>query len=322
MEVCPPPQRPDERAVSGLYAAIRGVFATSLAAVVLGVAFVAAIPAAGADWVNECAATTGQTGSWSEGFAYDPAAQTADICGDAVFTPNTVSAGNFVTLKFTTTLYRQLKDDAPDADTQGALCIGTNGCFQVWTRLRQGAGWLDVFAVGITPVPGAEYGISFVFDYAGGKYSVSVKDAKSVWSHEMRKETAELQGLQGALATEANRAALAALGLDKIAAALFAANDAARAAMEARSDERSERAEEKASGTTPELRKAVAALLVQAARRVNAVNEVAPTEATAAAISKVAALVEEYKLVASQFKGKKKTDPEPEPEPTPEASAS
>ena len=94
--------------------------------------------------------------------------------------------------------------------------------------------------------------------------------------------------------------------------------DAARDAMEARSDERSERAEEKASGTTPELRKAVAALLVQAARRVNAVNEVAPTEATAAAISKVAALVEEYKLVASQFKGKKKTDPEPEPEPAPE----
>ena len=144
---------------------------------------------------------------------------------------------------------------------------------------------------------------------------------KSVWKHEMRKETTELQGLQAALATDANRAALAALGLDKIAAALFAANDAARAAMEARSDERSERAEEKASGTTPELRKAVATLLVQAARRVNAVNEVAPTEATAAAISKVAALVEEYKLVASQFKGKKKADPEPEPEPTPEPEA-
>ena len=66
---------------------------------------------------------------------------------------------------------------------------------------------------------------------------------------------------------------------------------------------------------------AVATLLVQAARRVNAVNEVAPTEATAAAISKVAALVEEYKLVASQFKGKKKTDPEPEPTPEPETPA-
>ena len=137
----------------------------------------AAIPAAGADWVNECAATTGQTGSWSEGVAYDPATQTADICGEAVFTPKAVSAGNFVTLKFTTTLYRQLKDDAPDADTQGALCIGTNGGFQVWVQ----SGWLDVSAVGVTPVPGEEYGISFVFDYAGGKYSVSVKDAKGGW---------------------------------------------------------------------------------------------------------------------------------------------
>ena len=146
-------------------------------------------------------------------------------------------------------------------------------------------------------------------------YSTSPADA---WSQDGNTLVFD-SGSNGALATDANRAALAALGLDKIAAALFAANDAARAAMEARSDERSERAEEKASGTTPELRKAVAALLVQAARRVNAVNEVAPTEATAAAISKVAALVEEYKLVASQAKHRKGgDDPEPEPEPAPE----
>ena len=160
----------------------------------MGFAFAAAIPAAGAEWVNECAATTGQTGSWSEGIAYDPATQTADIFGEAVFTPKAVSAGNFVTLKFTTTLYRQLKDDALDADTQGAWCIGTNGCFQVWVGGRSSSTaassaredtrppmWLDVSAVGITPVSGAEYGISFVFDYAGGKYSVSVKDAKGGW---------------------------------------------------------------------------------------------------------------------------------------------
>ena len=81
---------------------------------------------------------------------------------------------------------------------------------------------------------------------------------------------------------------------------------------------RSSRAEEKAAGTTPELRKAVTTLLVQAARRVNAVNEIAPTDATAAAISKVAALVEEYKLVAAQAKHRKGDEPAPEPEPTPE----
>lgn len=63
---------------------------------------------------------------------------------------------------------------------------------------------------------------------------------------------------------------------------------------------------------------AVAPLLVQAARRVNAVNEIAPTDATAAAISKVAALVEEYKLVAAQAKHRKGDTPDPEPEPTPE----
>ena len=174
--------------------AIRRVLALPLAAVGFAFAFAAAIPAAGADWVNECAATTGQTGSWSDGVAYDPDTQTADICGDAVFTPNTVSAGNFVTLKFTTTLYRQLKDDALDADTQGAVRIGPKGGFQVWAGSRpterggaglvsSGAenGWLDVAASGVTPISGAEYGISFVFDYAGGKYSVSVKDAKGGW---------------------------------------------------------------------------------------------------------------------------------------------
>ena len=141
---------------------------------------------------------------------------------------------------------------------------------------------------------------------------------KGVWAHEMRKETTELQGFQSALASEANRAALAALGLDKVAAALFAANDAARAAMESRNDERSSRDEEKAAGTTPELRKAVATLLVAAARRVNAVNEIAPADAVVAVVGKVAALVEEYKSVAAQFKGKKKEEPAPEPEPTPE----
>jgi hypothetical protein len=148
---------------------------------------------------------------------------------------------------------------------------------------------------------------------------------KGVWSHEMRKETTELMGLQSALATDENQAALAALGLDKIAAALWAANDAARAAMESRSDERSSRAEEKASGTTPELRKAVTTLLVQAAHRVNAVLELNPDNPNVcAAVSKVAALIEEYKQVAAQAKHRKGDTPapEPEPEPTPEPEAS
>ena len=146
-------------------------------------------------------------------------------------------------------------------------------------------------------------------------YSTSPADA---WSQDGNTLVFD-SSANGALATDANRAALAALGLDKIANALWTANSAAHTAMTARRDERGERDAEKASGTTPELRKTVAQLLVKAGKRVNAVNEVAPTEATAAAISKVAALVEEYKLVASQAKHRKGgDDPEPEPEPAPE----
>ena len=143
---------------------------------------------------------------------------------------------------------------------------------------------------------------------------------KGVWSHKLDKETAELNGLKGALSTAENQAALAALGLDKIAAALWAANDAAAAAQDVRDDERGRRAEEKSAGTTPELRKAVANLLVKAAKRVNSVYDIDPDNAKAEqAIVKVYAIVEHYKLDASEAKHRKgKEDPEPEPEPTPE----
>jgi len=40
---------------------------------------------------------------------------------------------------------------------------------------------------------------------------------KGVWKHELTKETSELLGFKAALSTDANRAALVALGLDKIA---------------------------------------------------------------------------------------------------------
>ena len=125
-----------------------------------------------------------------------------------------MSAGNFVTLKFATTLAKMPDEKSPGADAQAALRIGSNGVFQVWARRRinsdysdrltnvrqdqnlrsvSGASdqselnasvhceWIDVAASGIEPVSGAEYGITFVFDYAAGRYSVSVKDGKSGW---------------------------------------------------------------------------------------------------------------------------------------------
>ena len=139
---------------------------------------------------------------------------------------------------------------------------------------------------------------------------------KGAWEHEMTKETSELNGFKGALSTVENQAALAALGLDKAAAALWVANDAVGSAMDARHDVERDRAEERATGSTPELRKVVAGLLVKAARRVNAVYEINPeNEKAAKAIGDVAAIVEHYKRVAAEFKGNKKEDPAPEPAP-------
>ena len=165
-------------------------------------------------WIDERAVTTGQTGTWSEAVAYNPATQTAELEGEVVFTPKAVSSGNFVTLKFATTLAKMPEEKSPGADAQAALRIGSNGVFQVWARRRinsdysdrltnvrqdqnlrsvSGASdqselnasvhceWIDVAASGVAPVSGAEYGITFVFDYAAGRYSVSVKDAKGVW---------------------------------------------------------------------------------------------------------------------------------------------
>ena len=87
-------------------------------------------------------------------------------------------------------------------------------------------------------------------------------------------------------------------------------------AVVARHDVERDRAEERATGSTTELRKVVAGLLVKAARRVNAVYEINPeNEKAAKAIGDVAAIVEHYKRVAAEFKGKKKADPEPESAP-------
>ena len=200
-----------KRCVGGFCAAIRRIPATTLAAVV----FAALASSAFAHgWIDERAATTGRTGAWSEAVAYDPATQTAELEGDVVFTPKAVSAGNFVTLKFATTLAKMPEEKSPGADAQAALRIGSNGVFQVWARRRinsdysdrltnvrqdqnlrsvSGASdqselnasvhceWIDVAASGVAPVSGAEYGITFVFDYAAGKYSVSIMDAKGVW---------------------------------------------------------------------------------------------------------------------------------------------
>ena len=77
------------------------------------------------------------------------------------------------------------EDTTPDATAQGAVWLGTNGCFQVWTKelkvesgklkVGEDAAWIDVEAEGVTPQTGVEYTFRVVFDYRNGTYSVAVQ---------------------------------------------------------------------------------------------------------------------------------------------------
>lgn len=130
-------------------------------------------------WVDEEAHTTGLTGTWSGDVVYDWQTFTAPLAGRYAFTPDKPSRGSRVTVDVSA-FFAQFPDEEekPGDDVQGAVWIGTNGCFQVWTRLRQGsggqAGWIDVEAEGVTPQTGVEYTFRFKFDYKNGIYSASV----------------------------------------------------------------------------------------------------------------------------------------------------
>ena len=130
-------------------------------------------------WVDEHFLTTGRTGTWSPSVAWNGGTWTAELGGENVFTPGSASGGNVVTMTAEMTFDCVPQEVArPKEGAQGGLWIGTNGCFQVWTRLRQGsggqAGWVDVEAEGVTPQTGVEYTFRFVFDYRYGTYSASV----------------------------------------------------------------------------------------------------------------------------------------------------
>ena len=130
----------------------------------------------------------------------------------------------------------------------------------------------------------------------------------------LAEETEALYGLQNALMGEPNRTALETLGLDKIAAALWEANEAVKTAMDVRNAERGERAEGRADGSVPELRKTVSDLLCRCAKRVTALYMITPSEEAAKAIKAAVGVVEQYKRIAAQPAKHKKEDPEPAPE--------
>ena len=122
-------------------------------------------------WVQETAETTGLTGEWSPSVAYDGATGRAALSGDSVFEPFSASGGNVVTMTMKASFAAVPEEETtPEEGVQGAVWLGTNGCFQVWSK----TGWVDVEAEGVTPQTGVEYTFRVKFDYRYGTYSASV----------------------------------------------------------------------------------------------------------------------------------------------------
>ena len=123
-------------------------------------------------WVDEEAHTTGLTGTWSDDVVYDWQTFTAALGGRYAFTPDKPSRGSRVTVEVTASFSDiPEEEETPGEDVQGAVWIGTNGLFNVWTV----DGWIPVEAEGVTPQSGVEYTFRIAFNYAAGTYSVYVK---------------------------------------------------------------------------------------------------------------------------------------------------
>ncbi len=137
-------------------------------------------------WIDEEAHTTGLTGTWSDEVVYDWQTFTTPLNGRYAFTPNAPSRGHSTKIDVTASFSDiPEEEENPGGGVQGAVWIGTSGCFQVWTKelkvesgklkVGEDAAWLDVEAEGVAPQTGVEYTFRFVFNYADGTYSVYVK---------------------------------------------------------------------------------------------------------------------------------------------------
>ena len=147
-------------------------------------------------WIDERFLTTGRTGTWSPAVAWDSASWTAELGGAYSFEANAPSGGDVVTVEVTASFDAIPEEEAtPDETAQGAVWLGTNGSFQVWTKtgngeqgtyppseasaeggsMRGGNGWVDVASDGVTPATGVDYTFRVIFDYTSKTYSVDVK---------------------------------------------------------------------------------------------------------------------------------------------------
>ena len=134
-------------------------------------------------WMDERASSYITTGLWSKPVAYGADGR-AQLYNNT-FEPYKASTGNVVTVEFKAQFCEVTNPADPDENTQAAVRLGTNGCFQVWAKTGNGEegtgnGWVDVAAEGVTPVNGAEYTLRTTFDYTAMTYSVEIKN-NDVW---------------------------------------------------------------------------------------------------------------------------------------------
>jgi len=135
---------------------------------------------------------------------------------------------------------------------------------------------------------------------------------KGAYSHAITKETEELQGLSfDIMKTPAAVEALTGLGLLPWFNALAAANEEVDNLYQHRTGERADREHEKGEDSTISLRKTAVTLVSNIIRRVNAFNEVNPTDASKTAAIRLDGIIKQYKDVAAQTGKRKKDDPEP-----------
>ena len=154
-----------------------------------------------------------------------------------------------------------------------------------------------------------------------GKAALQIKPVMNIYkgidTHELMKETVEIQGLNRDLSTEANKAAVELLGLDKILAELVVANTALSNAVTEREKARGERIADKGGESSASLRKSIVSLLVDCYRQINAANRIKHSETTEQVVQDINGVIAHYKLVAKKPHSQQDA-PEPDPDPQPE----
>lgn len=127
---------------------------------------------------------------------------------------------------------------------------------------------------------------------------------KGIDRDELTKETSEIDGFLAAIDTDANAAAIEALGLTPIIGALATENDKLKTSATTRTAEAATRAVSTGQESTDRVRTEVATVYRNIVARVNAVAELEGSEAVTAFIVNANAVADHYNTVAAN-QGKK-----------------